>query len=251
MRQPIAAPNIAGVLQQLDGIIADARAESSQLGYFPALYRRVTRRVAEGISSGFFDDGARMNRLDTNFANRYFAALNAHLIGRPVPKAWSVAFATTNDPDAIALQHLLLGINAHINVDLGAAVAQLSSGVSVRRDFDRIGAILTELTEQVQLELSEVSPRIADLDFLAGRLDEKLATFSIRAARDDAWLLSTTLTALPRLLRPTIERLSDQKAAFLGKVIAHPIPPARGVVAKVRRAEETDIRRVLDVLSRD
>ena len=251
MRQPGTAPNIAGVLQQLDGIVADARAQSSRLGFFPALYRRVTRRVAEGISSGLFDDGARMNRLDTNFANRYFAALSAHLGGQPTPKAWSVAFGAANEPDVIALQHLLLGINAHINVDLGAAVAQVSPGESVRHDFDRIGIILSELTEQVQKELGEVSPRIADLDILAGRLDERLATFSIRAARDDAWLLSTTLRALPKLLRPTIERLSDQKAAFLGKVIAHPVPPARAVVAKVRSAEEPDVRRIIDVLSRD
>jgi hypothetical protein len=44
-------PNgIDDVLRILDGIIADARAKSDPLGYFPALYRQVTLTVKQGVA---------------------------------------------------------------------------------------------------------------------------------------------------------------------------------------------------------
>jgi hypothetical protein len=193
-----------------------------------------------------------MDRIDTDFANRYFAALRAHLAGRATPRAWGAAFGRSAAGDAIALQHLLLGMNAHINVDLGAATATVCPGKAlpgVRRDFRRINELLAELTDDVQDELDAVSPRLADLDALGGADDEHFAVFSMSVARDDAWLLATALARTPSLLRPTVERLSDEKAAFLGTAIAHPPSPAREAVAVVRAAEVSDVRRVIDVLA--
>ena len=67
----MAATDIDGVIQQLDVIIDWAHRHKSRLGYFAALYRKVTLKVKEGISEGFFEDGERMERLDVVFANRY------------------------------------------------------------------------------------------------------------------------------------------------------------------------------------
>jgi len=53
------ANGIDDVLRILDGIIADCKAKSDPLGYFPALYRQVTLTVKQGIASGYFDDGPR------------------------------------------------------------------------------------------------------------------------------------------------------------------------------------------------
>ena len=71
----MAAENIDQVINRLDEIIAVARAEENRLGYFPALYRNVTIQVKTGIEEGFFEDGARMERLDVVFANCYLDAL--------------------------------------------------------------------------------------------------------------------------------------------------------------------------------
>ena len=60
----MAAENIDQVIEQLDEIIDVARAEESRLGYFAALYRKVTIQVKKGIGENFFEDGARMERLD-------------------------------------------------------------------------------------------------------------------------------------------------------------------------------------------
>lgn len=254
IRVPGPARNVSEVLARLDAIVEDARAARSRLGFFAALYRRVTRRVASGIANDEFDDGPRMDRLDTDFANRYFAALALRLRGRPAPDAWGVAFDAADDAGAIVLQHLLLGVNAHINVDLGAATASVSPGAAlkgVRRDFDRISGLLAELTDSVEERLDEVSPRIADLDALAGDGDEHLAVFSVDVARDDAWRLAQTLDAVPRILRPAVERLADEKAAMLGRIVAHPPGSAHAVIAVVRAAESADVHAAIDALARD
>jgi hypothetical protein len=254
MRAPRPARNVRQVLARLDAVVDDARAARSRLGYFAALYRRVTRRVAQGIADGEFDDGPRMDRLDTDFANRYLAALAARVRGREAPSAWGVAFDAADRADAAVLQHLLLGINAHINVDLGAATASVCAGApleDVRRDFDQINQLLADLTDGVESDLDEVSPRIADLDALAGDGDERLAVFSVGVAREDAWLLAKTLDAAPSFLRPAVERLADEKAAMLGRLVAHPPGAARTVIAAVLAAETTDVRAVIDLLARE
>ncbi|HEY2290063.1 MAG TPA: DUF5995 family protein [Thermoanaerobaculia bacterium] len=64
------ANGIDDVLRILDGIIADTKAKSDPLGYFPALYRQVTLTVKQGIATGYFDDGPRMDRFDALFASR-------------------------------------------------------------------------------------------------------------------------------------------------------------------------------------
>ena len=54
------ARSIDDVLTRLGEIIDQTREDSSRLGYFPALYRRVTAAGGSGIREGFFEDGSRM-----------------------------------------------------------------------------------------------------------------------------------------------------------------------------------------------
>lgn len=63
------------VIGKLAEIIDWSRTTKSRLGYFAALYRRVTIKVKEGIAESFFDDGERM---DVIFANRYLVAVEAY-----------------------------------------------------------------------------------------------------------------------------------------------------------------------------
>jgi len=58
------------ILAELDQIILRARREQNRLGFFATLYRNVTMKVKEGIATGVFADGARMEKLDVTFANR-------------------------------------------------------------------------------------------------------------------------------------------------------------------------------------
>ena len=70
------------VVAPLEQIIEDSAARADRLGYFAALYNRVTEQVRDGIARGEFADNARMAQLDVTFANRYIAAYDAWRAGR-------------------------------------------------------------------------------------------------------------------------------------------------------------------------
>ena len=114
------------VLVRLNGILDDALRQGARIGYFAALYERVTTNIRRALIAGnVFQDNARMERLDVIFANRFMAAWDAHTSGRRPSRSWQAAFLRcwTRPGD---LQHLLLGMNAHINLDLGIAAATVA-----------------------------------------------------------------------------------------------------------------------------
>ncbi len=204
---PSALQTVDEVLEALDTVIAKSLQNGSRVGYFAAIYRKVTAKVAEGITSGFFDDGERMQRLDVAFAMRYLTALDLHERGSTPTRSWQRTFAATAASRPIVLQHLLLGINAHINLDLGIASAETAPGAALpglRRDFDRINEILAVLMSGIERSLSEISPWIGLLGRIGGRHDDEVVRFSIEVARTEAWRFATELAPLPppRLGRP-------------------------------------------------
>jgi hypothetical protein len=157
----MSACTIDEVIEHLDDLIAHARREKSRLGYFAALYRNVTIKVKEGALAGSFEDGARMEQFDVTFANRYLDALERYRRGEEPSKCWRTTFRAAESWHPIVLQHLLLGINAHINLDLGVAAAQTSPGAQLaglRRDFDSINGILCAMLDDVQDRLALASP---------------------------------------------------------------------------------------------
>src|SRR3974377_2297500 len=115
----MAAETIYDVIRALDGIIDWAWNEKSRLGYFAALYRRVTQTVKDGIASGKFQNGTVIERLDVNFAGRYLDAFAQFRSGQEPTLSWQIAFRAASWWHPIVVQHLLAGINAHINLDLG------------------------------------------------------------------------------------------------------------------------------------
>ena len=79
------------------------------------------------------------------FANRYLAAYDAYQNHKPVTESWQYTFQVNEQWWPIVLQHLLLGMNAHINLDLGIAAARISPGEklqSLQNDFLKINKIL-------------------------------------------------------------------------------------------------------------
>src|SRR5688500_2209070 len=74
------------VIDQLSAIVEWSIANDSRLGYFAALYRKVTLTVRERAAQSSFEDGARLASLTVTFANRYLAAFAAHAAGKPVTR---------------------------------------------------------------------------------------------------------------------------------------------------------------------
>lgn len=72
--------------------------------------------MRDALDAGVFDDGDRMSRFDALFVNRYLDALHSRQSGGRPSRSWEVAFGCADLPNRMGLQHLLLGINAHINL---------------------------------------------------------------------------------------------------------------------------------------
>lgn len=241
------------VLAQLDQVILRARTERSRLGFFATLYRNVTSRVKEGIAAGLFEDGARMERLDVTFANRYLAALESFRRGEPLSKCWLTCFQIANKWPPIVLQHLLTGMNAHINFDLGIAAQAVAPGAELRsleHDFNQINAILGSMIVKVRSNVEEVSPWIKFLDTLSPSTEDRIINFSLNKARASAWLVANIVNSSPADQLPRKLRILDDGVAMLGSLIGSPNEwSVRLGLYVIRIRESNDVPHVIDVLS--
>jgi len=218
-------PRIDGVLPPLRAIVDAAIASGTRDGYFAALYLRVTEEVKRRVLAGEFDDGPRMDRLDAVFAQRYLDAHAAFAGGGEVTASWRVAFEAGARWRPLILQHLLLGMNAHINLDLGIATVEAAAGAplaDLRADFDRINGVLGELTDEMQAKLAQSAPLLTVIDRFGGEGDEMLADFSIELARDGAFAFAEELAAKAAAERGACIARRDLVIAALGHAIARP-----------------------------
>jgi hypothetical protein len=241
------AETIDEVIAELDGIIAWCQERGSRLGYFPALYRTVTIRVKEDIARGRFEDGERMERLDVVFANRYIEAFHQYRRGEQPTRAWAYSFRMADKPHGIILQHLLLGMNAHINLDLGVAAAQVAPGATLpalKRDFDEINNLLAETVGHVQAQLSECSPLMVLIIKHGGELDEAVSHFSLRKARRLAWWRAGRLATLNGSAFDGWVRRFDRRVYIYARVIC-PEYLVNPVLRAIRAVEIPDVRQII------
>lgn len=245
------AHHIDEVIQNLDRIISQAITNESRLGYFPALYRKVTLQVARGISQGQFEDASRMERLDVLFANRYLEAFELYQQRKAVPKSWQFAFDVSAQWWPIVLQHLLLGINAHINLDLAVAAAATSPGTelpALKTDFNRINSILAALVNDVKAELDAVWPLLGLIDKVSGRSEDVLIHFSMTKARDCAWQAAERLAAASPPERASVVHQLDTRALAIGRLVRRPRLVAGVVTRLIRLGELKSVREVIEIL---
>jgi len=184
------------VIDVLGHIISDSEKQNEASGYFAALYQKVTIKVKEGIANNYFDDGPRMEKLDVIFALRYIDAYYAWKNNQPVTQSWQCAFDLSSLYQPIVFQHLLIGMNAHINLDLGIAAAEVSKDkdiTNLQADFNKINEILSSLVVEVQSNLAEIWPTLKFLLKLSGKVDDFMVDFSMKLARNGAWKFATKM----------------------------------------------------------
>jgi hypothetical protein len=213
------------VLRELAKVVARSIGDDDRVGLFAALYRQVTAEVSRHIAEGNFDDGDRMSRFDAHFGNRYFEALEAWRTGRVgVPACWDEAFATSTEGKVLIVQHLALGINAHITLDLAVAAARTEPGpgiASLRRDFFAVNAILISVVEILQDAVADLSPGMRMADRLGWRADEAMLGFGIRRSRARAWAGARVLAAAEPGSWDGVLAEMDRRAADQARIIRH------------------------------
>lgn len=245
-----AAQTIDDVIAELEQVLAQAQRDDSRIGYFTALYHKVTVQVRDGIAAGDFDDGPRMERLDVLFANRYLQALADYRRGEVELRAWDLAFRSSREWLPVVVQHLLLGMNAHINLDLGIATAQAAEGgrlEDLHDDFKRINGLLGSLVDEVKAELAEIWRPLAFLDRISGNIEDVGVAFSMNKAREAAWELATQLVGQSEAEQARVIGARDEWATRFGGRLRSP-PIGRLALLLVRLGERRDVSENIQIL---
>ncbi len=245
------ATTIDDVINQLDAIVEWSKQNNSRMGYFAALYRKVTIQVKKGIADGFFDDGPRMERLDVIFANRYIHACYQYQTQQTPTQSWVRAFDETERWWPIVLQHLLMGMNAHINLDLGIAAAETvppEELPNLKGDFEKINKVLAGLVGDVLKELAEIWWLLGLLNKYLGSVENAIINFSMGKARDAAWSFAETLSPLSEQQRKQEIVDKDEMLALFSNVISHPGVTGSLITKVIRLGERGTTRQRIEIL---
>jgi hypothetical protein len=222
-------------------------------GVFATAYLCITRTIQRQLGTSRFYDAEWQARYLIAFGNLYRRALLDYEEGRKgaVPRAWRIAFDEARARTGFVMQHLTLGINAHINHDLPLALLEI--GIDPGRadryaDHTLTNAILGEATDDLKQDVSRMyAPILLRVDRLAGATTNDLTNFSIPKAREHAWTMAVALTSAKTGREvDLVKRALDDQAAVMARVILssptrHPtvvkgVGIAKRLDAAIRRA---------------
>jgi hypothetical protein len=204
----IPAKTIDEVLTELDRIIDQT----------------VAAQIKLAIREKQFEDNDRMELLDVTFANFYLTAYQSYENNESCSASWQTAFDAKNGKITI-LQHLLLGMNAHINLDLGIAAATFHQGFhlpGLENDFMKVNQILANLTNEMQDRVSKVSRLMVLLDWIGKNTDELMINFSMVKAREQSWKFACRLAEKNENERKSEINHTDQTIAEFAAVVKNP-----------------------------
>ena len=246
------ANNIDEVLARLDTIIGDSYINNNPSGIFAYVYRRTTAQIKQAVQNKEFEDNDGMERFDVLFANKYLEAYDQYKNGTPCAAPWKVAFDACNEKHII-LQHILLGMNAHINYDLGISASEFASTniQGFKHDFMKVNDILNSLTDELQMRLGRVSRLMFLLDWIGKRNDEASINFSMAKARGQAWNFAVNLAASSEARKQAIRENTELLTAELGQAVRK--PPGKFVsfiLGLISSFEVKDIRKIIAKLER-
>jgi Family of unknown function (DUF5995) len=195
------AVEVADLLLRMERQLAELEQSDDPARFFLGTYLRTTRAIADALDDGTFEDPAWVAELDVAFAQLYLDALAAHRRDPVSPPAtWRRAFAA--DPSLPPEAHVLLGVHAHINVDLPQALvatmppedfADSALCAQRRRDHGRIDRVLASRVAAEDVELERSGGRRGPLDRLIGPLNRTAVRRFLREARRTVWANTSVL----------------------------------------------------------
>ncbi len=214
--------------------IEAAEMPSDGVACFSRLYRQVTEGVNARLTARSFADPRFLERLDVVFADLFFVAYDAFQRDpAQTPRAWLPLFEARSRRGIAPLQFALAGMNAHINRDLPVALVTTCGelGLELRADSPQHSdyLLVNGLLEQVeaQVKASYLPGSLGFLDRILHRfhrIDDVVAMWNVRRARDAAWTNAETLWALrgQELLRTEFVEALDRMVGFAGRGLLVP-----------------------------
>lgn len=243
---------IEEVLKKLDEIILWSKENQSPVGYFACTYRIMTAQVLKGIQQKKFEDNPRMIALDLAFAKRYVDAWENYKLGKKCTNAWFIAFEAAKNPKLLILQHIFLGMNAHINLDLGISAASIMPYRKInplKNDFGKINVVISAINQNVQNSLNKICYPVELIDQISNGKDNVILDFAIARARDTSWATAVIASNTPNFLRESVENIIDYAAAKVASQILNPKLLTPILSEKLRKCESIDVAKNIQILS--
>ncbi|PKO14316.1 MAG: hypothetical protein CVU39_14865 [Chloroflexi bacterium HGW-Chloroflexi-10] len=196
------------VIQQMQALIQDWTGINDSRRIFLSCYQLMTHNTLKAIERDEFFDSIWVNHLLNRFADYYFIALDKYETDpQAAPLVWQLAHNATRSSKALAIQSLLLGVNAHINYDLVLALVDVLAPewstldeIQLKNrytDHDRVNSIIAATIDAVQDEILEPAMPLMDfIDNLFGRMDERLISSLIRNWRENVWNNATQILSM-------------------------------------------------------
>ncbi|MEO8764434.1 MAG: DUF5995 family protein [Ginsengibacter sp.] len=240
------------VIAQLEKIITWCEINNNCAGYFAILYHKVTCKVKDCVIAGDFKDGVRMKHLLVVFASRYLDAFYLWIDSKPTTNSWKVTFDAVPKKTLLVLQHMLLAMNAHINLDLSIATTGVMRGFlleDIHDDFNSINNVLASMVDNMEGCLTKVNPLMKLLNLNIYKYDEMLVQFSISTARDGAWAFAQALGPKTGTDYDNCIHVRDESIARLANTIAMPQGFLLKLIVKlIRLFEKKDVAGVMKLL---
>lgn len=183
-------PDVIQVMRSIDAVLPN----EDGLKWFNFLYLRVTESVRDNPPALAWENPDFLNRLAVVFAKLYLGAVvNWQQNMESVARAWTPLFAARRRQNVMRVQFAIAGMNAHINRDLAIALVETAEelgltprrGSPEHRDFERVNDLLERVAEEVKQTLA--TGIVGEIDQDLGRLDDVVALWSVRKARETAW----------------------------------------------------------------
>ncbi|UCA62211.1 DUF5995 family protein [Chryseobacterium rhizoplanae] len=211
----------------------------------------MTAQVLKGIEQKKFEDNPRMIILDIAFAQRYLEAWENYSNGKKCTNSWYIAFEATKNKDLLILQHIFLGMNAHINLDLGISAASIMPYRKInplKKDFDNINNVISSINQKVQDSLNKICYPVQLIDQLSNGKDNAILDFAISKARDTSWTTAVIASNTPNFLRQQVINIVDYAAAKVATQILNPKIITPSLLKEFKKCESIDIVKNIEIL---
>jgi hypothetical protein len=195
------AVGVADLLPRMEQQLAELADARDPARFFLGTYLRTTRAIAAAIDAGVFEDGAWVDDLDVVFAGYYLDALAAHRRDpASAPATWRRVFAA--DPSLPPEAHVLLGVHAHVNVDLPQALiatipseefADAAVCTRRRRDHERVDRVLADRVAAEDAELQRAGGRRTALDRVLAPVNRTAVRRFLKEGRQTVWANTAVL----------------------------------------------------------
>ncbi len=266
---PLHPKSAEEALRALDAVTAHLIETGDARAAFPDVYGIITRRVAESVAlgdRGIFQAPRWISRLAGRFCERYLETLRWSFDRHQQDAgAWAIAYDAGDGAGTLPLQHVLLGLSAHINFDLALGIYRTIvefgafDGASMRRyrhDHDAVNHLLRASIPEafdhlIRRHRCEASAVLYQRAYAVSEWAAMwiLATWRARVWDDALVLLHARSTAERERVVAAMERRSRRIGRLLALPGALPVPREAGARAHAAaprgvRAESAPLHRL-------